>query len=171
MFEVADAARRENTSTLNTSDLFLTWGNALWAARKFDDAVEKYLTVGEIAPGEGTPLLNAAIALLDKVSYGTSSEEPALFEALQAVADHLSWQSSGGPYAYYTSKIRAALNSSNPGQSSARGKDFDDCLKKYEPNSAGDSLLERAQLKICVDQAMHSMISTPKRTATFTASP
>jgi hypothetical protein len=146
----------------NTSALNMDWGNALWAARKFDCAFEKYLTAGEITPSDSAPLLNAAIALLDKVSYGASNQEVALFEALQAVADHLSWKSSGGPYDNYVPEIRKALSSWRSDQPSELPKDFDDCMEKYKPDDKDVNvrhLLERAQLKICVDQATQSMIT------------
>jgi tetratricopeptide (TPR) repeat protein len=148
--------------------LFLYWGNALRAARRFDDSVRVYRLANELAPTDYRPLLNTAHAMLDNVIHAPA-ETPSklvarrLNDAIQHVADHLSWASTGGPYGHYVTKIEHALQrwhadhaepAGGPGPGEQLRSDFAGCLAKHKPEcSAPDvSLRERAQLKICVDQ-------------------
>jgi hypothetical protein len=143
---------------LRTEDLFMTWGNALLALGKFDAAVEKFRLAGDVAPTNDSATLNIAMALLRKTSEGKQEgrvTEKEQLEAIRAVADHLSWSSTGGrgtPYQPLIGLITGALDDGERDR-------FMVCTKTPLPNLSQEGRgredaqhhLRRAQLKICVD--------------------
>ena len=57
-----------------TDGLYMDWGNALRAAKRFGDAADKYVQAADIRPQAYGPRLNYTIALLDGVIQGPQPE-------------------------------------------------------------------------------------------------
>jgi tetratricopeptide (TPR) repeat protein len=153
-----------NCSGLRTADLFMNWGNALAELGQFDDAVDKFRRAGEVAPDDDSSVLNIALALLRKaaerkdVDAGTRAKNR--FEAVRAVADHLSWSSTGGPgrpYQNLIDHIAAILDDAEKALFMACvGTPLSNKARATEDPSHH---LTRAQIKICVDALRDGMAS------------
>ena len=152
LFETAQRQGRQ------TAWLFLDWGNALRALRLFDAAAEQYRRAGDISPDDYKPMLNVAIALLEKskVNSATVTMQDH-FEAVRHASSYLTWIGDGGPYGNLIQKLSDALAVVDGG---AEARDFADCRKRYEPLEADakvPDLSHTAALKLCVDQARDSL--------------
>jgi tetratricopeptide (TPR) repeat protein len=138
-------------------EFYIEWGNTLRALRRFDVAVEKYRQAGDIAPDSSIPLLNVAVALLEKSknSYRAQDEHRTehLFEALRQTSSYLTWVSDGGPYTTFVDRIAEALGEVGNG---SVAKDFASCrwnLSFQEADPRVADLSHTAALKYCVDRA------------------
>jgi tetratricopeptide (TPR) repeat protein len=138
-------------------EFYIEWGNTLRALRRFDVAVEKYRQAGDIAPDSSIPLLNVAVALLEKSknSYRAQDEHRTehLFEALRQTSSYLTWVSDGGPYTTFVDRIAEALGEVGDG---SVAKDFASCrwnLSFQEADPKVADLSHTAALKYCVDRA------------------
>src|SRR5262249_11147741 len=79
--------------------LEMDFGNALRASRMFQDAVKKYRRANDIDPAQYAPLLNIAVALLDKIKEDTlANTMKDRYVALRHVSSYLGWISDGGPF-------------------------------------------------------------------------
>jgi len=115
-----------------TEWLFLDWGNALRALGEFDAAVAQYRRAGEVAPNYYAPMLNVAIALLEKSEYGGTATMEDHSKAVRHTSSYLAWVGEGGPYDNLVDRLRGALAKVGDG-SEARA--FDTCfenLKQFE---------------------------------------
>ena len=136
-----------------TPQLLLQWGNALRALREFDKAIKRYQQAADMAPADYAPLLNVAVALLDK-----SRDDPTMlqtrFEALRQTSSYLTWISDGGPFDTLPKKIAEALGDAPEAAA------FDACRRNKEPYEADMKVRDMshtAALKLCVDQARDSL--------------
>jgi tetratricopeptide (TPR) repeat protein len=147
-----DAANRQSKHTF---EFFIEWGNALRALRKFDEAIEQYRRAGDIAPNSSVPLLNVAVALLEKSKGSTEALDH--FEALRQTSSYLTWISEGGPFDRLVDRIADALRGIDDG---GEAEDFAFCrwmLGYYEADSNLPDLSHTAGLEFCVDQARDSL--------------
>jgi tetratricopeptide (TPR) repeat protein len=130
-------------------------GNALRALRNFGDAVKQYRRANDIDPSQYAPLLNVAIALLEKSKFNAGiAPIKARYDAMRQTSSYLAWISDGGPYDNLVDKIAEALEGVDEGNKTE--KDFADCRQKYEKFEADAKLPDlshTAALKLCVDEA------------------
>ena len=138
------------------AQFFLQWGNALLALRRFDDAVKRYRHAGDMAPTNNAPMLNVAVALLEK-SMGSAATLKDRFEAVRQTSSYLTWASDGGPFDILPIRIAKALNGMGDGREATA---FDDCRRElaiYEADPKVRDMTHTAALKICVDRARDSL--------------
>jgi tetratricopeptide (TPR) repeat protein len=132
----------------------MQWGNALRALRRFDDAITQYRQAADIAPEDYAPLLNVAVALLDKAKVDDVTLQ-VRFDAMSQMSSYLTWISDGGPFTTLPKKIADAL-AGDGREAEAFGK----CRQDHAQDEAAPAVRDMshtAALKICVDQARDSL--------------
>jgi tetratricopeptide (TPR) repeat protein len=156
--ELFDTASRQAPPT---AALLVDWGTALRALREFDEAVKKYRQAGDIAPGDSTPLLKMAVALLEKsrsAAKGATIEDH--FDAVRHVSSYLTWTGDGKPYAKRIDNLVDALEGVLTQAGGDAKRDFESCRQEFaaseRPGNTTD-LARAAELKICVDRARSNL--------------
>ncbi|HEY6715565.1 MAG TPA: hypothetical protein VI232_04415 [Reyranella sp.] len=147
-FEASQGHAKHNVQFL------MQWGNALRALRRFDDAITQYRQAADIAPEDYAPLLNVAVALLDKAKVDDVTLQ-VRFDAMSQMSSYLTWISDGGPFTTLPKKIADALAGD-----SREAEAFVKCRQdhaQYEAAPAVQDMSHTAALKICVDQARDSL--------------
>jgi tetratricopeptide (TPR) repeat protein len=148
LFEASQGHAKHNVQFL------MQWGNALRALRRFDDAITQYRQAADIAPEDYAPLLNVAVALLDK-ARGNDATLQARFDAMRQMSSYLTWISDGGPFTTLPKKIADALAGDG-----REAEAFVKCRQnytQYEAEPEVQDMSHTAALKICVDKARDSL--------------
>jgi tetratricopeptide (TPR) repeat protein len=148
LFEASQGHARHNVQFL------MQWGNALRALRRFDDAIAQYRQAADVAPEDYAPLLNVAVALLDKAK-GNDATLPVRFDAMSQMSSYLTWISDGGPFTTLPKKIADALAGDG-----REAEAFVKCRQGHAQDEAAPEVQDMshtAALKICVDQARDSL--------------
>lgn len=152
----AEADRRSR----QTFEFYIEWGNAHRALGDFEKAVANYRKAGDLAPDSYIPLLNFAVALLEKAKLSRSLAEQ--FEALRRTSSYLTWVSDGGPFTTLVDRIAEALLMVNDDGSvdDSLVEDFAFCrwgMSIHEAEPEAPHMSHTAALKYCVDQARDSV--------------
>jgi tetratricopeptide (TPR) repeat protein len=131
----------------------IEWGNIMRAAGKFEDAIAKYRRAADLDPGKPDPVLNIAVAYINRFAYGTAQPPDTghLLVALGSLADYLAWTSDGGPYDSLLPTVKRLLAGVGHGQA------FEECLTTTLAG-VSDPKVDRwkaaAAFKFCVDSAI-----------------
>lgn len=163
----AKYAAAEAKAPASATDL-MDWGNILRATGKFDEAVVKYRRAVDLDPSTEGPVLNIAIAYIERFErHAGSPDTGQLLVALGSLADYLAWTSSGGPYRSLLPRVKRLLASVGHGQ------EFEECLSKtLGAPPFSDPKIEKwkdaAVFKFCVDGAIDSITKVGIRPAEVT---
>jgi hypothetical protein len=139
----------------------MQWGNALRASRQFEDAIAQYRRAGDIDTKDYAPVLNVAVALLQKaaISDSTAKGMQARFDALRQTSNYLTWVSDGGPFIArptLPSRIADALVGVG-----SEAQEFAKCRLDHERYEDAPPevphMSHTAALKICVDRARDNL--------------
>jgi tetratricopeptide (TPR) repeat protein len=145
----------------NKAAFLMQWGNALRASRQFEDAIAQYRRAGDIDTKDYAPVLNVAVALLQKaaISDSTAKGMQARFDALRQTSNYLTWVSDGGPFIArptLPSRIADALVGVG-----SEAQEFAKCRLDHERYEDAPPevphMSHTAALKICVDRARDNL--------------
>jgi tetratricopeptide (TPR) repeat protein len=143
--------------------LYMDWGNVLRAAGDFDAAAIKYRQAADLSPTAWEPLINLAVAHLDRVIHGKTPADPGqVLVALGSASGYLSWVSGGDPTPNLRAKVEAALAMTGVPEDLTT---FQECYSAAATAAGDDRDRSLAGRKHCVDLAIQQVSERQPRAA------